>query len=55
MAGFCNSVDRLQTPNLTDYVAKSSKVSGGSLEYSRFRETAAGDRADSTLRDALAV
>jgi hypothetical protein len=44
MAGFCNSASGLQTPILTDYGAKSSKVSGGSLKYSRFQGTGTGDR-----------
>jgi hypothetical protein len=48
--GLCNSAAGLQTPNLVEYGAKSSKVSGRSLKYSRFRETAAGDRVRSTLR-----
>jgi hypothetical protein len=50
MAGFCNSADGLQTPDLTEEVPKSSKVSGGSLKYSRFRETVAGDWVRYTLR-----
>jgi hypothetical protein len=50
MAGFCHSVFGLQTPNLTHYVAKSSKVSGTFLKHSRFRETVAGDWVRSALR-----
>jgi hypothetical protein len=51
MAGFCNLLGSLQTPNLTDYEAESSKVSGGSLKYSRFLETVTGDLVGSTLPD----
>jgi hypothetical protein len=50
MAGFCNSAGGLQTPNLNDCRPESSKVSGGSLKYSRFWETAIGDRVRSALR-----
>jgi hypothetical protein len=50
MAGFCNSESGLRIPNLADCGLKSPKVSGGSLKYSRFRETAAGDRVRSALR-----
>ena len=40
----------LQTPILDNLRAKSAKVSGEYLEYPRFWETRAGDRARSALR-----
>jgi hypothetical protein len=48
-------VGGLQSPNLADYGAKSSKVSGCSLKYSRFRETATGDWVRSTLRGGASI
>src|SRR6266478_4144373 len=50
MAGFCDSADGLQTPNLATSREKSPIVSGEYLKYSRFWETAAGDRVRSALR-----
>jgi hypothetical protein len=44
MAGFCNLVDGLHAPDFADRGANSPKVSGQDREYSRFRETDAGDR-----------
>ena len=37
MGGFCNSAGGLHAPDFTDHGPKSRKVSGSSLEYSRFR------------------
>ena len=50
MAGFCKFTIGLQAPNLATSGAKSPIVSGGHLKYSRFRETATGDRVRSGLR-----
>jgi hypothetical protein len=50
MAGFCNSAGGLHTPNFTDHGPKLGKVSGSSLKYSRFPETAAGDQVRFALR-----
>src|ERR1700724_1121544 len=50
MAGFCKLAVGLRAPKLVAAGAKSPIVSGGYLKYSRFRETAAGDRVRSTLR-----
>ena len=50
MAGFCELAIRLRAPKLAAAGAKSPIVSGGYLKYSRFRETAAGDRVRSALR-----
>jgi hypothetical protein len=38
-------------PSFRAFGVKSPKVSGGSLKYSRFRETATGDWTRSTLGD----
>jgi hypothetical protein len=51
MAGFCELVIGLRAPKLAVAGAKSPIVSGGYLKYSRFRETATGDRVRSGLRD----
>jgi hypothetical protein len=53
--GFSNSVDGLQAPDLTGFGAKTPKVSGYLPEYSRFRETAAGDWFDHDCRPRTAV
>jgi hypothetical protein len=50
MAGFSNSVDRLQPPDFANGEAKLPEVSGRMPKYSRFRETAAGDWVRSSLR-----
>jgi len=50
MAGFCKLAVGLRAPKLVAAGAKSPIVSGGYLKYSRFRETAAGDRVRSGLR-----
>jgi hypothetical protein len=50
MAGFCKLEGGLQTPNLATCREKSPIVSGECLKYSRFWETAAGDRVRSALR-----
>jgi hypothetical protein len=50
MAGFCKLVVGLQTPNLASSREKLPIVSGEYLKYSRFWETAAGDRVRSGLR-----
>jgi hypothetical protein len=55
VADFCNSAGGLQTLDSTDCQAKSRKVSGRSLKYSRFRETATGDWVRPTLRGRVAV
>jgi hypothetical protein len=44
MAGFCKLARGLQAPDLATSRAKSPIVSGGYLKYSRFAETATGDR-----------
>jgi hypothetical protein len=44
MAGFCKFAISLQVPNLATWGAKLPIVSGGHLQYSRFLETATGDR-----------
>jgi hypothetical protein len=49
MAGFCESAISLRAPKLAPTGAKSPKVSGRYLKYSRFRETAVGDRVRSAL------
>jgi hypothetical protein len=46
MAGFCEFAAGLQAPKLAAVGAKSPKVSGGYLKYSRFWETATGDGFD---------
>src|SRR5258708_6974197 len=51
MAGFCELAIGLRAPKLAAAEAKSPIVSGGYLKYSRFWETATGDRVRSTLRD----
>jgi hypothetical protein len=50
MAGFCESAVGLRAPKFAAAGAKSPIVSGGYLKYSRFRETATGDRVRSGLR-----
>src|ERR1700726_4778109 len=50
MAGFCELAIGLRAPKLAAAGAKSPIVSGGYLKYSRFRETATGDRVRSGLR-----
>ena len=50
IAVFCRLVRRLQAPNCDNLRAKSPIVSGGYLKYSRFRETATGDRVRAGLR-----
>jgi hypothetical protein len=50
MAGFGESAISLRTPKPAAVGAKSPIVSGRYLKYSRFRETAAGDRVRSALR-----
>src|SRR4030088_488459 len=50
MAGFCKLPIGLRAPKLAAAGAKSPIVSGGYMKYSRFRETAAGDRVRSGLR-----
>jgi hypothetical protein len=50
MAGFRELAIRLQAPDLATFGARTPKVSGYMPEYSRFRETATGDRFRSTLR-----
>jgi hypothetical protein len=50
MAGFCELAIGLRAPELAAAGAKSPIVSGGYLKYSRFRETATGDRVRSGLR-----
>src|ERR1700730_18074166 len=50
IAVFCRLARRLQAPNSDNLRAKSPIVSGGYLKYSRFRETATGDRVRSGLR-----
>jgi hypothetical protein len=52
VAGFCNSAYGLQTPDFGKYEANSRKVSSRNREYSRFRETEAGDRVRIPLRGA---
>jgi hypothetical protein len=47
--GLCNSAGGLQTPNSQSRRQKMPKVSGHSLNNSRFRETSAGDRVRSAL------
>ena len=49
MAGFCDFGVSLRTPNSWHSRWKFLKVSGGRPEYSRFRETAAGDWVRSAL------
>lgn len=44
MAGFCNSVGGLETPNFRTCRPKMPKVSGHSLNNSRFLKISAGDR-----------
>jgi hypothetical protein len=46
MAGFCEFAAGLHAPKLAVVGAKSPKVSGGYLKYSRFWETATGDGFD---------
>jgi hypothetical protein len=53
MAGFCELAIGLQAPKLAAAGAKSPIVSGRYLKYSRFRETAAGDRVRSGLRGGM--
>jgi hypothetical protein len=55
MAGFCQLAGGLQAPNLATSREKSPIVSGGYLKYSRFWETAAGDRVRSVLVAGLTV
>jgi hypothetical protein len=50
MAGFCEFAIGLRAPKLAAAGAKSPIVSGGYLKYSRFWETATGDRVRSALR-----
>src|ERR1700682_573047 len=50
MADFCELAVGLQAPNLDTFGARTPKVSGYMPKYSRFRETATGDRFRSTLR-----
>src|ERR1700682_519618 len=50
MAGFCELAIGLRAPKLAAAGAKSPIVSGGYLKYSRFWETATGDRVRSGLR-----
>ena len=50
MAGFCELAIGLRAPKLDAAGAKSPIVSGGYLKYSRFRETATGDRVRPELR-----
>jgi hypothetical protein len=50
MAGFCELAIGLRAPKLDAAGAKSPIVSGGYLKYSRFRETATGDRVRPGLR-----
>src|SRR5216684_7680688 len=52
MAVFCKLAVGLQTPHSATSGEKSPKVSGEYLKYSRFWETATGDRVRSTLRGA---
>jgi hypothetical protein len=49
LAGFCDLVDGLQTPEFAKSEAIVPKVSGCHREYSRFRETDGGDRVRSPL------
>ena len=51
MAGFCELAIGLRVPKWGAAGAKSPIVSDGYLKYSRFRETATGDRVRSGLRD----
>jgi len=46
---------RLQVPRLAPVGAKLPIVSGGYLKYSRFRETATGDRVRSGLRGGAGI
>jgi hypothetical protein len=55
MAGFCNSLPGLRTPKFTKCEANSPKVSRHYREYSRFRETADGDRVRSRLPPELTM
>jgi hypothetical protein len=50
MAGFCESALGLRAPKLAAAGVKPPIVSGGYLKYSRFWETATGDRVRSGLR-----
>src|ERR1700730_10991603 len=50
MGGFCELAIGLRAPKLAAAGAKSAIVSGGYLKYSRFRETATGDRVRPELR-----
>jgi hypothetical protein len=50
LAAFCNSAPVSETPKLENSQAISAKVSGDYREYSRFRETRAGDPVRSPLR-----
>src|ERR1700738_92486 len=50
MAGFCELAIGLRAPKLAAAGAKSPIVSSGYLKYSRFWETATGDRVRSGLR-----
>src|SRR5260370_232960 len=50
MAGFCELAIGLRAPKLVPAETKSPIVSGGYLKYSRFWETATGDRVRSGLR-----
>jgi hypothetical protein len=52
IADFCELHVRLYTTNLNNLSAKSPIVSGLHLKYSRFLETATGDRVRSALRGA---
>jgi hypothetical protein len=49
LAGFCDLVGRLQTPEFTESEANLRKVSARCREYSRFRETFTGDAVRSPL------
>jgi hypothetical protein len=55
MAGLCELAIGLRAPKLAAAGAKSPIVSGGNLKYSRFRETATGDRVRSGLRGGVGV
>jgi hypothetical protein len=50
LAGFCDLGAGLQAPDSAVSGTKTPKVSGGLLNYSRFWETATGDRVRSALR-----
>jgi hypothetical protein len=55
MAGFCNSADGLRIPDFMDDRSKWWKVSGYSLNYSRFAENPVGDQARSHCLAELTV